>query len=193
MKEPLNFHDDIDAAITVLKTGGIILYPTDTVWGIGCDACNKAAVAKVYSLKCRPDSKALITLVADFDELSSHVESVPREAMKFLEDESRPVTVVFDRGKDLAPNLLAEDGSVGLRITREDYSQALCKALGKPLVSTSANVSGQPSPSFFNEIAPEIIENVDYVARYGRDETTPRKPSMVVKVSDDGCVKILRS
>ena len=192
MDNVLNFNDDIAEAVKVLEAGGLILYPTDTVWGIGCDACNPEAVAKVYRLKQRPDSKALITLVGEVGDIARWVESVPPAAVELIERERRPVTVVFDHGRGLAANLLAEDGSVGLRVTAERYSHALCEALGRPVVSTSANVSGKPTPTAFCEISAEIIGDVDYVATYRRDDKQPRQPSMVVKMEADGSYKILR-
>lgn len=190
--EQIDLNKDIDAAVRVLDEGGVILYPTDTVWGIGCDACNPAAVEKVYRIKNRPDSKALITLVGSVDDLQRWVESVPPAAVDMISGSERPVTVVFDKGRGLAPNLLAADGSVGFRVTSEAYSHALCGRLGRPVVSTSANVSGSPSPAFYAEISPEILSLVDYVACYRRDDTVPRQPSQVVKISSDGTVKILR-
>lgn len=190
--EQIDLNKDIDAAVSVLDEGGVILYPTDTVWGIGCDACNPAAVEKVYRIKNRPDSKALITLVGSVGDLERWVEIVPPVAVDMISGSERPVTVVFDKGRGLAPNLLAADGSVGLRVTSEAYSRALCDRLGRPVVSTSANVSGDPSPAFYAEISPEILSLVDYVACYRRDDTVPRQPSQVVKISSDGTVKILR-
>lgn len=190
--EQIDLNKDIDAAVRVLDEGGVILYPTDTVWGIGCDACNPAAVEKVYRIKNRPDSKALITLVGSVGDLERWVEIVPPGAVDMISGSERPVTVVFDKGRGLAPNLLAADGSVGLRVTSEAYSRALCDRLGRPVVSTSANVSGDPSPAFYAEISPEILSLVDYVACYRRDDTVPRQPSQVVKISSDGTVKILR-
>ncbi len=190
--EQIDLNKDIDAAVRVLDEGGVILYPTDTVWGIGCDACNPAAVEKVYRIKNRPDSKALITLVGSVGDLERWVEIVPPVAVDMISGSERPVTVVFDKGRGLAPNLLAADGSVGLRVTSEAYSRALCDRLGRPVVSTSANVSGDPSPAFYAEISPEILSLVDYVACYRRDDIVPRQPSQVVKISSDGTVKILR-
>lgn len=190
--EQIDLNKDIDAAVRVLDEGGVILYPTDTVWGIGCDACNPAAVEKVYRIKNRPDSKALITLVGSVGDLERWVEIVPPVAVDMISGSERPVTVVFDKGRGLAPNLLAADGSVGLRVTSEAYSRALCDRLGRPVVSTSANVSGFPSPAFYAEISPEILSLVDYVACYRRDDIVPRQPSQVVKISSDGTVKILR-
>lgn len=190
--EQIDLNKDIDAAVRVLDEGGVILYPTDTVWGIGCDACNPAAVEKVYRIKNRPDSKALITLVGSVGDLHRWVEDVPPVAGEMIAASERPVTVVFDKGRGLASNLLAADGSVGLRVTSELYSRALCERLGRPVVSTSANVSGEPSPSFYAEISPEILSRVDYIASFRRDDTVPRQPSQVVKISSDGTVKILR-
>lgn len=188
----MTFDEDIKAASDVLRRGGVILYPTDTVWGIGCDATRSEAVRRVFEIKRRADSKALITLLGDRRDLWRYVDDVPELAEQMMELSDRPLTIVFDRGRNLAPELMAADGSVGIRITAEEYSRALCRALRRPIVSTSANISGEPSPAFFNEISPEIIAAVDYTATYRRDDTTPRKPSSVIKLGNDLTVKILR-
>ena len=169
---------DIDRAVEVLRRGGIILYPTDTIWGIGCDARNAEAVKRVYEIKRRADSKALITLVGSMAMLDSTVED--------------PVTVIFDRGRGVAPNLLAEDGSIGVRLTRETFSAALCNVFRGPLVSTSANVSGEPSPLDFDSISQEIKDAVDYVCTSRRDEAPAAKASSIIKISTGGLFKIIR-
>lgn len=187
-----NYDQDIAAAVAVLKKGGVILYPTDTVWGIGCDATNSAAVKRVYEIKERVDSKALITLVGSEAALERVVSDVPDVAWQLIEASVRPVTIVYDQGTGVAPELLAPDGSIGVRLTREEFSQRLCQRLNRPLVSTSANKSGSPSPGSFSEIAPEILEAVDYVCASRRDENEPHAPSMVIKISEGGLFKILR-
>lgn len=188
----MTIEEDLQQAVKTLRAGGLILYPTDTVWGIGCDATRPEAVERVYRLKRRADSKALITLVGRPDDLYRYVDEVPQIALDLIEVSDRPTTIVYDRGINLAPNLLAADGSVGIRVTREQYSAGLCRLLRRPVVSTSANVSGQPSPSLFDEISPEIIDGVDYVALYRRDDRRPATPSSVIKIGNDSTVKILR-
>lgn len=183
---------DIKAAIDTLKRGGLILYPTDTVWGIGCDATNADAVARVYALKRRADSKAMIVLVGTEMALERSVRSVPEVAWQLIDCADRPVTIVYDQGAGVAPNLLAEDGSLAVRLTRESFSQRLCERFRRPLVSTSANVSGQPAPQCFAQISKEIIDGVDYVCESRRDEDEAVKPSMVIKISESGEFKILR-
>lgn len=187
------FNDDLREAVATLRRGGIILYPTDTVWGIGCDAANPEAVARVYKIKNRVDSKALITLVDSVATLERYVEQLPEVAEQLIEVATRPLTIVYDNGINLAPNLLASDGSIGIRVTSERFSRELCRAFRRPVVSTSANISGQPTPGCFAEIEPEILEAVDYVVTYRRDEKTPAIPSSVIKLGNDSSVTILRS
>lgn len=188
--------EDIRAAVNVLRSGGVILYPTDTVWGLGCDARNAAAVAKVFAVKQRQDSKALITLVGSMAQLENTVETVPEVAYDLLRCSDRPITIVYDapaRGAHLADALLAPDGSIGVRITNEPFSAALCRSFGAPLVSTSANISGKPAPALFAQISSDIIDAVDYVCMSRRDDTTEAQPSMVMRLKEDGQFKILRS
>lgn len=187
-----DYCQDIDLAVETLKKGGLILYPTDTVWGIGCDATNPRAVAKVYALKKRDDSKALITLVGSEAALERTVEEVPDVAWQLIEAAVSPVTIVYDRGIGVADNLLADDGSLAVRLTREDFSAQLCRRFRRPLVSTSANVSGAPAPRCYSEISPEVIDGVDYVCQSRRDEGPSASPSMVIKISGGGQFKILR-
>lgn len=183
---------EVKRCVEVLRRGGIILYPTDTVWGIGCDASNPQAVAKVFALKQRADHKAMIVLVDSADAVSLYVEDMPDLAYQLIEYAERPLTIVYDHGVRLAPELLGEDGSVGIRVTSEEFSNALCRRFRRPLVSTSANISGQPTPAIFPEISREIIDGVDYVADFRRDDTTRRPPSTVMRLSADGLFKILR-
>lgn len=188
----MNFDADIAQAIDTLRKGGIILYPTDTVWGIGCDATNSEAVRRVFEIKQRPDSKALITLVGSEGALERAVANVPDVAWQLIDAATDPVTIVYDRGSGVAPELLAPDGSLAVRLTREAFSSRLCQRFGRPIVSTSANVSGAPAPASFAEISPEIIEKADYVCQSRRGEPAGAKPSMVIKISDGGLFKILR-
>lgn len=193
MNQDPEYIRDIETAVSVMKNGGIIAYPTDTVWGIGCDATNDVAVKRIYEIKRRSDSKALITLVPDEEMLQCHIDGcVPSVCREMLQSSDRPTTVVYPRGRELAPSLLAGDGSVGIRITRYGFPGDLCRAMGCPVVSTSANISGEPAASVFSEISPEILDAVDYVALTGRDADAPSRPSRVVKITDGGDVIILR-
>ncbi len=184
--------DDVKAAVNVLRSGGLILYPTDTVWGIGCDATNSEAVKRVYELKHRVDSKALITLVDSLPALERVVADVPEVAYQLIEAAVDPITIVYDHGVGVAPELLAPDGSIGVRITTEELSASICRMLRRPLVSTSANISGRPSPSSFDSIPSEIFDGVDYVCLSKRLDPWPEKPSTVIKISEGGVFKILR-
>lgn len=184
--------EEIDKAAAIVKNGGIILYPTDTVWGIGCDASNPEAVKKVFDLKQRADNKAMIVLVGNIDDVYNYVESVPEVACDLIEFSERPLTIVYDKGVRLAPALLGEDGSVGIRVTREAFSAGLCRKLRRPLISTSANISGEPTPTFFNEISEAILKGVDYVVDFRRDDMTKRSPSTVMRLTESGEFKILR-
>lgn len=188
----MTLEQDIDNAVKAMKRGGVILYPTDTVWGLGCDATNADAVRRIYDIKQRSDSKALIVLLSRVDDLWRYVDTVPEVATELIEAVVRPLTIVYDRGINMAPELMARDGSVGIRITRERVSASLCRALRRPLVSTSANVSGQPSPAIYSEISREIVDAVDYVMESRRADTSRALPSQVIKLGDGGLIKILR-
>lgn len=188
----MTIQEDIKNAIEVMRQGGTILYPTDTIWGIGCDATNAEAVAKVYALKQRDDSKAMICLVDSDGRLQRYVRNVPDVAWDILELATKPTTVILDNAVNLAPNLVAEDGSIALRITSEPFSHELCYRFQKPIVSTSANISGQPAPQNYGDINPELLEAVDYVCFSRRQEHKPHTPSSIIKLSSDGQVKIIR-
>lgn len=184
--------EDLASAVETLKKGGLILYPTDTVWGIGCDATNEEAVKRVYELKKRADAKSMLVLVGSETELDRTVEYVPEYARMLIETADSPLTIIYDRPKGIAQNLLAEDGSLGIRVTNETFSRALCRKFRKPIVSTSANISGKKTAAIFSEIAPEIIESVDYVVKFRRNDTQKKKSSHIIKVSDNGTFKIIR-
>lgn len=190
MDEALN--KDLSCCIDALKQGGIIIYPTDTVWGIGCDATNSKAVKRVFDIKHRADSKALITLVDSMAALERIVAEVPEVAYQLVDVAVEPMTIVYDRGVGVAPELLAEDGSIGVRITSEEFSRELCRRFRRPIVSTSVNVSGEPAPKSFAEINPALLEAVDYVCESGHDLPWAVKPSTVIKLSAGGVIKILR-
>ena len=189
----MKIEDDIKKAVEVMRKGGIILYPTDTIWGIGCDATNAEAVAKVYAIKKRDDSKALICLVDSDARLQRYVLRVPNVAWDVMELATKPTTVVLDHAVNLAPNLIAEDGSIAMRITQESFSRELCYRFQKPVVSTSANVSGEEAPQNFKDISEEIINAVDYVCWSRRNEHKPHQASSIIKIAEDGEVKIIRS
>ena len=186
---------DLQQALKVLREGGVILYPTDTVWGIGCDATNADAVARVYEIKKRVDSKAMLVLLDGAGKLQGYVDKVPETAWLLLEasEGQRPMTIIYPKAKNLAPNLLAEDGSVGIRITSEPFTKALCEQLRHPIVSTSANISGEPAAKTFKEISQELLETVDYVCQFRRNDTTTYKPSSIIKIDDKERITIIRS
>lgn len=184
--------EDIRNAVEVMRKGGVILYPTDTVWGIGCDATNADAVAKVYQIKKREDSKALICLVDSDARLQRYVRQVPNVAWELLDCVDKPTTVILDGAVNLAPNLIAEDGSIALRITQEAFSKELCYRFQKAIVSTSANISGEPTAQNYCDISQEIIDAVDYVCWTRRQEHKPHKPSSIIKLGLGGEVEIIR-
>ncbi len=188
----LNINSDIKRACEVLRNGGIILYPTDTIWGIGCDATNDDAVAKIYQLKQRCDSKALIILLGSDNQLHQYIDDVPDIAYELIDAAIKPLTIVFDKGRNISKSLCAEDGSVGIRVTNEQFSKQLCRVYRRPIVSTSANISGTPTPLRFNEICDEIKNGVDYIVEYRRNDTSKNQPSSVIKLGNDGTIKILR-
>lgn len=184
--------EDIQNAVNVMKDGGVILYPTDTVWGIGCDATNSEAVAKVFNIKKRDDSKALICLVDSEARLQRYVRNVPEVAWQVMEYAVKPTTVILDNAVNLAPNLVADDGSIAMRVTHEAFSKELCYRYQKPIVSTSVNISGEPAAQNFRDIAPELIEAADYVCFSRRQEHKPHTPSSIIKIKEDGEVTIIR-
>ncbi|MDD2601772.1 MAG: L-threonylcarbamoyladenylate synthase [Prevotella sp.] len=185
--------EDIRNAVKVLNEGGVILYPTDTVWGIGCDATNADAVAKVYKIKQRDDSKALICLVDSDARLQRYVRNVPTVAWDLLDLATKPTTVILEGAVNLAPNLIAEDGSIAMRITKEEFSKELCYRFQKALVSTSANISGQPAAQNYKDISQELLDSVDYVCWARRNEHKPHTPSSIIKLGQNGEVSIIRA
>jgi len=185
-------NSDLKKACEVLRKGGVILYPTDTIWGIGCDATNEAAVKRVYEIKRRSDSKSMLTLLDSPTRLDFYVENLPDIAFDLIECADKPLTIIYSGAKNLAANLIAPDGTVGIRITKEAFSQALCKQFGKPVVSTSANFSGEPAPANFSEINPEIFRLIDYVVNYRSDEIQKSKPSSIISLGKNGEIKIIR-
>ena len=184
--------DDIKKCIEVMNKGGVILYPTDTIWGIGCDATNADAVRKVYELKRREDNKAMLVLLDSVNNLDRYVRDLPDIAYDLIDLATNPLTIIYDGGYNLAPNLLGENNSVGIRITKEAFSQALCRKFRRPIVSTSANISGNPSPSIFSEITKDIIDGVDYVVNYRRNDNCRKSASSIIKLGADATIKIIR-
>lgn len=183
---------DIDQAIDVLHKGGIILYPTDTIWGIGCDATNAEAVKRIYELKQRADSKSMLVLLDNAARLNAYVDVVPDVAYDLIDLTDKPLTIIYEGAKNLAKNLIAEDGSIGIRVTSENFSRTLCQRFKKPIVSTSANISGEPSPTNFSEITESIKKGVDYIVTFRQGEKTKATPSGIIKLGPTGEVKIIR-
>lgn len=175
-----------------MHEGGVILYPTDTIWGIGCDATNEEAVRKVYEIKKRIDSKAMLVLVDSSVKVDFYVSDVPEIAWDLIDLADKPLTIIYSDARNLAPNLLAEDGSVGIRVTTEKFSHQLCQRFRKAIVSTSANISGQPSPGNFSEISEEIKSAVDYIVTYRQDDRSHPSPSGIIKLEKGGVIKIIR-
>lgn len=184
--------EEINKALEVLKNGGVILYPTDTVWGLGCDATNEVAVAKVNEIKGRGADKSLIILLDTDNKLQSYVNEIPEVAYQLIEYAEKPMTIVFSGAKNLAKNVINSDGSVGIRIVKHDFCQQLLQRFRKPIVSTSANISGQPTPQFFDDIDPEIISSVDYVVNWEQEINTPKTPSTIVKLGPSGQFEFIR-
>ena len=194
--------EDLQEAVRVLRAGGVIVYPTDTVWGIGCDATNEDAVRKVYALKHREDSKSMLVLLDGAGKLQGYVEHIPDAAWDLLECtahdrdsqglQPRPMTIIYPGAKNIAPNLIAEDGSIGIRITQEPFSKALCEQLHRPIVSTSANISGEPTAKNFRQISQAVLDAADYVCRYRRNDETEKRPSSIIKVGIDNQIQIIR-
>lgn len=185
-------NQEVNKALSILKKGGTLLYPTDTVWGIGCDACNFDAISKIYALKQRQESKAMICLVSDFKMLENYIEEVPEVAYDLLKLATKPTTIVYEKPIRVATNLIAEDNTLGLRVIKDGFAHKLIKKLERPLVSTSANISGHPTPKAFKEISQDILKGVDYVVNLPNLKSA-NKPSSVIKINNNGTFKILRS
>ena len=184
--------DEVNKALEVLKNGGIILYPTDTVWGLGCDATNEDAVEKLNKLKGRVADKSLIVLLANENNLQSYVTEIPDVAYQLIEYAENPMTIIFSGAKNLAKNVINTDGSVGIRIVKHDFCEQLLQRFRKPIVSTSANLSGQPTPLFFDDIDQEIINAVDYVVDLEQDYRTEKQPSTIIKLGPSGQFEFIR-
>lgn len=185
------YREDISRAVEVMNRGGVIIYPTDTIWGIGCDATNDEAVRRVFEIKRRNDAKALISLVDSEAKIQFYVREVPDVAWDLIELSDTPLTIIYDGARNLAPSLLAEDGSAGIRVTREEFSRNLCMRMKRAIVSTSANFSGEPSPKRFSDIPAELLSQVDYVCTSRRDEVNP-SASHIIKLGAGSEVKVIR-
>jgi len=188
----MNCDIDIKNAVECLRQGGVILYPTDTVWGIGCDATNEQAVRRIFQIKQRDDSKSMLCLVDNANRIQRYFRHVPDVAWDLIDCATEPLTVILDGANGVAPSLIAADGSLGVRVTHEEFSRQICYRLQKPLVSTSANISGQPTSGHFRDIPQEIIDQVDYVVQFRRGDTSKCKPSGIVKLAADGQVTVIR-
>lgn len=184
--------DDINQALETLKNGGLILYPTDTIWGIGCDATNAEAVEKVFALKGREKSKSMLILLHNDNQLASYVREIPEVAYELIDATDRPMTIIYSGAKNLAENAIAEDGTIGIRIVNHPFCQQLLQRFRKPIISTSANLSGQPSAANFDEISDEIKQGVGYVAKFGQQEQSKGKPSIIIKLDPSGRFEFIR-
>lgn len=184
--------NDIIKALEVLKKGGVILYPTDTIWGIGCDATNAKAVERIYQIKQRSDQKSMLVLLDNANKIPTYINEMPEIAWDLIELSDNPLTIIYSGAKNLAPNLIAEDGSVGIRISEDPFNQKLIQKFQKPLVSTSANKSGEKSPSNFSEISREIIDSVDYIVQWRQNEIIKTHASSIIKLGANGEIQIIR-
>ncbi|MBK8520372.1 MAG: L-threonylcarbamoyladenylate synthase [Ferruginibacter sp.] len=188
----MNLETDIEASLTVLHSGGLILYPTDTVWGLGCDATNAAAVAKIYALKKRSDEKSMIVLLSDEHDIPKYVTQPDPKIFDYIKGIHKPTTFIYEGGINLAKNMIQGDGTIGIRITNDLFCKKLINRFGKPLVSTSANISGYPAPALFEDIDVEIKSGVDYIVQHRQDDVTAASPSAIVKLNADGSLTIIR-
>jgi L-threonylcarbamoyladenylate synthase len=186
-----NFGNDIENCLGVLSTDGLILYPTDTIWGIGCDATNVKAVEKIYKLKQRDDNKSMIILVSDQKELRDYADVSP-EILEYLSTTSKPTTVIYQNGKNIASNLMGSDGTIAIRVVKDPFCRELIAKFNKPIVSTSANISGEPFPQVFDEVAPAIKNGVDYIVQHRRRDLNPSQPSSIIKLTPEGKIEMIR-
>lgn len=185
--------EDLKKALEVLRNGGIIVYPTDTIWGLGCDATNEDAVARIYGIKKRSDTKTMLVLMENVNLLERYMDEVPPIAYDLIEVTDKPLTIIYPGARNLAGNLIAADGTIGIRITGESFTRQLIQRFRKPLVSTSANLSGEASPATFADISPDILAAADYVVNYRQDSLHPASPSDIIKLGIGGQIEIIRS
>jgi len=188
----MNRQNDINECCHVLEQGGLILYPTDTIWGIGCDATNEKAVEKIYKLKKRDDKKSMIILVADEKDILHYAEDPGKKIFDHLSSTVKPTTVIYERAKNIAPNLISSDGTLAIRIVKDTFCKQLIGQFRKPIVSTSANISGEPFPGNFNEIRDEIKNGVDYIVQHRRNDIKPSQPSSIIRLNAEGEIEVLR-
>jgi L-threonylcarbamoyladenylate synthase len=188
----VDFENDIKSCVAAVQAGGTILYPTDTVWGLGCDAMNEAAVDKIFAIKQRPREKSLIVLLADARDVIQYVAAPHPDIIAIIEAFDRPTTVIYPNALGFPDNVVSADGSIAIRVTTDPFCKALIKRLRTPLISTSANISGQPTPAIFPMIAPEIVAGVDHAVHYRRDDSSIKPPSRLVRMGDDGELEVLR-
>jgi L-threonylcarbamoyladenylate synthase len=184
--------DEVNKALKIIQEGGIILYPTDTIWGIGCDATNTEAIKKIFALKQRDEAKSLLILVDTENKLESYIREVPDIAYDLIEFAENPLTLVMPGAKNLSPAIISADGSVGIRVSKHPFCQQLIQRLRKPLVSTSANISGEPSPQNFMQISPDIINGVDYVVDLEQHDVTAKRPSTIMRLEPGGRFEFIR-
>lgn len=184
--------EDLKKALEALQKGGVILYPTDTIWGLGCDATNEEAVRRIYHIKKRSDTKSMLVLMENINLLERYVEAVPAIAYDLIEVTDKPMTIIYPGARNLAANLIAADGTIGIRVTGENFTRQLIQRFRKPIVSTSANISGEPSPTTFTDVSDEIKAAADYVVKYRQDDLTPASPSSIIKLGVGGEIEILR-
>jgi L-threonylcarbamoyladenylate synthase len=184
--------EELKKALDIVRKGGVIVYPTDTIWGIGCDATNEEAVQRVFAIKHRADAKSMLVLVDSTAKLDAYIDEVPDVALDLIELSDKPLTIIYSGARNVAPSLITSEGTLGIRVTREAFSKELCRRLRKPLVSTSANISGQPSPASFAEISDEILRAADYVVHYRQNETQAARASSIIQLGRGGTVKIIR-
>ncbi len=188
----MDFEEDLKNSLNVLKNGGVILYPTDTVWGLGCDATNSRAVENIFAIKSRSDNKSLIVLVDGESMMERYVREVPEIVYELIEVSDTPLTIIYPFGKNLASGVCSDDGSVGIRICRDEFCSELISKFRKPVVSTSANISGNPAPSVYDEVDFRIIDASDYVVKHRQDDRQKRPVSPVIKVEKNGVIRIIR-
>lgn len=188
----LDFSEDIKKAIEVMKKGGVILYPTDTIWGLGCDAQNENAIKKIYEIKRRAESKSMLCLVDSIDRIYNYVDDVPEIAEDLIDLAIKPITIIYEGAKNLPISLIGEDKTIGIRVTKEAFSKELCRRFSKAIISTSANISGEKSPAKFSEISDEIKKLVDYIVTYRQNDNNTASASQIIKLGKNGEVKVIR-
>ncbi len=192
MESNNDFNDDLLKSLEVLKRGGVILYPTDTIWGLGCDATNEKAVARIYEIKKRSDQKSMLVILDNANKIPSYIKEMPDIAWDLIDLTDKPLTIIYPEARHLAPNLISEDKTIGIRISNDSFNKKLIERFRKPIVSTSANISGQKSPANFDEISDEIIQSVDYVVKWRQDDLTKYTPSGIIKLGINGEIEIIR-